>query len=123
MMDWPTTFQEAFCRTFKCQPADYEKRALRRLLYRRARLLGPVVWALTPRLRRLDIEVVQAIGLSRNWGQLRADLGTYSSNSRMSRSFLRNRLKLRISGRRALKLAERLFGPEPRVKADPRPTW
>jgi hypothetical protein len=59
---------------------------------------------------------VEQIGLSRSWEDLRRELRGFAADCWLSGGWLRNRLRIRISGRRALRLAQRLFGPQPEPK-------
>lgn len=112
MSDWPKTFKEAFCERYRCSQDEYLRRAFRKCLYRRAVPFAPIIMALSPAFFQVDMDVIERIGSARNWRELHAELKAYSINSRLRTRPLRSQFRLRVSGNRICKLAERLFGPQ-----------
>jgi hypothetical protein len=98
-----------FCERFRCPPAKYEKRALRKCLYLHARIIAPVLRWLNPRWFERDLVFIDYFGKARNWREVAAEVAALRYQDATKPRFSRNTLRLRISGRKANKLAAKLF--------------
>lgn len=110
------------CERFGCPPDQYEGRAFRRCLYWHVRLLAPVLRRLSPGLVAKDIKFIQELGLTGDWRAARAEILTFQEENQAKGSIWRNGLRLRVSGRKATDLAQRLFAEERRKNAHPSPS-
>ena len=102
-------FQALFCQQFDCSPSEYEKLALREFLYPHARLLVPVIRTLRPSLLEEDLKFIRYLGEAEDFQEAEDNVATFRDANRGTRSFLRKRWKLRVSGRKAGKVARQLF--------------
>jgi len=102
-------FQVLFCQKFKCALSDYEKRVFRQLLFRRAKLLAPVICKLRRELFAADFKFIRALGEASDLREAKAAAGDFQSMNIARKSFLRMTLKLRVSGAKATTLAQQLF--------------
>jgi len=108
-----------FCERFDFPPAEYEERAFKRCLYWHARLVTPVVRRLSPRFFADDLRFIQELGLTSDWRAARSEVLAFQDENRATGGLWRNRLRLRVSGRKAADLAQRLFSEERRKSTPP----
>jgi len=104
-----TTFQSLCCEYFKCAPDQYEQRALRRFLYPHARLLVPLLRFLTPDLFSPDLKFIRRIGGASDLRDATNDVVDFNHLNSNGSGFWRTGLRLRVSGRKAGRLARLLF--------------
>jgi hypothetical protein len=100
-------FQLLFCERFGCPASEYQERAFRECLYWHAKPLAPVLRKLNPDFFREDFEFIRYLGQTNGGREARANAADFHEGTK--RSFLRNTLKLRVSGRKATRLAQKLF--------------
>jgi hypothetical protein len=105
-------FQVLFCRRFNCSLSEYEERAFRKCLYRHARLLAPVLRKLKPDLFAEDFKFIRYLGASTGLSKAGLDLLDFRHVNLDKRSFWRIGLRIRLSSRKASRLAEELFAQE-----------
>jgi uncharacterized protein YjbI with pentapeptide repeats len=98
-----------FCRQFNCPPSDYEERAFRELLFRHARLVAPVVRKLRPNLFAEDFKFIRYLGEAPDFREAKAHAADFQDANLARKSFWRTTLKIRVSGGKAIKLAQQLF--------------
>jgi hypothetical protein len=98
-----------FCERFKCKPADFERRALRKCLYFHAMMFAPLVRWLNPACFERDLVFIDYFGKAKNGPEVTAEVTALHYLDRTEPRFARNTLRLRISGRKAAKLAAKLF--------------
>ena len=110
MPKWSKSFREAFCECFRCAPERFIPVALRKVLPWRVRVVRPFFTLLYPDYFRLDFELVEMLGGARDWSEVNAALGAFSSNNHLRGGFYRNTLKIRASGRRVSRLVTRVLG-------------
>jgi hypothetical protein len=119
---WPASFQETFCKHFGCPPEQFTRRAFRRCLYWRARLLAPVIGLLRPSFFTPDLDFIARVGQARSWAEFSGELQDFSHTNRHGRGGTRGSLRLRVSGRNARRLAAELFPPRrPPEPGPPKP--
>ena len=98
-----------FCERFNCPPAAYEKRALRKCLYFHARIFAPLLSWLIPACFERDVIFIDYFGKAKDWQEVTAEVSDLHYQERTEPRFLRNVLRIRISIRKANKLAARLL--------------
>ena len=104
------SFQSLFCERFNCPPSQYEEQAVRECLYRHARLLAPVLLRLRPDFFAEDAKFLRYLGQATSLNEAQADVADFKEHDCARSSFWRNQLKIRVSGRKATKLAYDLLG-------------
>ena len=102
-------FQVLFCQRFKCPASEYEARAFRQCLYWHARLLAPVVRMLKPDFFAADFKFIRYLGEVTDLQEATVDLLNFRDMTLSKRGFWRTDLKIRVSGRKASRLARELF--------------
>jgi hypothetical protein len=102
-------FKSLFCEFFQCPPADYEEQVFRKCLYFHARLAAPLIRTLSPAFFEEDFKLIQYLSAATNWRELNAEMVSFQDKNRYEGKFLRKTLKIRVSGRKAAALAQRLF--------------
>ncbi|HWW02905.1 MAG TPA: hypothetical protein VNZ64_24610 [Candidatus Acidoferrum sp.] len=105
-------FQELFCQRFNCSPSEYEERAFRVCLYWHARWLAPVLRKLKPDLFAEDFKFIRYLGASTGLSKAGLDLLDFRHVNLGKRSFWRISLRIRLSSRKASRLAQQLFAQE-----------
>ncbi len=112
MSQWPTNFKSAFCRAFGCRPEDYEPAVFRRALFRHAL---PFAWWLRwrdPEFFREDLDFIHEVGGLTDPDLFRQEVNYFYGRNLRDRGWLRTLLRIRVSGKRLMRLRRRLF-PEP----------
>lgn len=102
-------FQALFCEQFGCLPSEYEERAFRHCLYAHARFLAPSLRGLNPDFFSQDFAFIRYLGEATGMREARAQAADFQDANRAKPSFLRTGLRIRVSGRKAGRLAQRLF--------------
>ena len=102
-------FQTLFCERFKCTPSQYEQRALRGFLYLHARLFAPLLRAIKPDFFAPDLKFIQRLGMAGDMREANSDLLDFRDVNIGNSSFWRAGLKLRVSSRKAGRVARELF--------------
>src|SRR5580658_444359 len=102
-------FKSLFCEKFGCSPEDYEERAFRKFLYWHARPLAPVVRAIKPNYFLEDFQFIRYLGDAVDVRQARVDAQDYKDSERHHWRLLHTGLKIRVSHRKARRLAFQLL--------------
>ncbi len=105
-------FQTLFCQRFGCPPEDYEERAFRKCLYWHAKVLAPLLRLLKPHIFDEDFKFIRYLGSSSGLREVDVDLLNYRDANLGKPSFWRTSLKIRVSGRKASRLARELFAKQ-----------
>src|SRR5258708_33532548 len=111
-------FRFLFCERFNCFPSEYAERAFRECSYWHARLLAPVLLQVKPKFFAEDFKFIRYLGEATDVREANANAADFQ-DANFARSWSwRRRLKLRVSGRKATRLAYGLFSAarEPRVQ-------
>ncbi len=98
-----------FCERFRCSSAEYEERMFRKCLYWHAKLLAPVLRRISPNFFARDFQFISYLGASTGLQEIVVDLLNFRDANLGRRSFWRTSLKLRVSGRKAGRLAQELM--------------
>jgi hypothetical protein len=102
-------FKSLFCQKFKCPPEDYEERVFRKSLYWHARLLAPVMRAIQPAFFVEDFNFIRYLGDALDARQAKVDVLDFKDTDRKNWRLLHTGFRLRVSHRKARRLAFRLF--------------
>ena len=101
--------QALFCQRFGCPPSEYEERAFKRCLYWHARLLAPLVRLVAPDFFAEDFKFMHYLGAAIDLKDAKVDALNFQAANRGNPTFWRTGCKLRVSGRKASRLARTLF--------------
>jgi hypothetical protein len=102
-------FKTLFCERFACPLEEYEERAFRKCLYWHARFLAPMMRMIDPKFFREDFKFICHLGQSVSVTDASIDVAEYGDLNRGRPKFLRTGFKIRVSGRRAMSVAEQLL--------------
>jgi hypothetical protein len=109
-----STFKALFCRRYGCQPSDYEEFAFKYCLYGHARFIAPVIHLMSPNFFEQDFKFIGFLGASTSVKDVTETASDFHDKSNHVKGFWSRSLKLRVSGRKAIKLAHALFSePDP----------
>jgi hypothetical protein len=103
-------FKSRFCEKFKCSPEEYEEQAFRNFLYWHARFLAPVIRTVKPNFFLEDFNFIRYLGDALDVRQARVDVLDFKDSDRKQWRLLHSGLRLRVSHRKARRLAFQLFG-------------
>jgi hypothetical protein len=103
------SFKSLFCEKFRCSPEEYEERAFREFLYWHASLLAPVIRKLSPDFFVDDFNFIRYLGEALDARQAKVDVLDFRDISRKHGGLLHSGLKLRVSYRKARRLAFELL--------------
>ena len=104
------TFKELFCETFQCPPEKYEARALRRLLHDHAKFLLLLPRRTSSSVFRDDFKLLRDLGEAVDFREVAAMMDEFRLSTVLHRNLLRRTLKIRLSGRKIIRLAGEFFG-------------
>jgi hypothetical protein len=98
-----------FCQRFGCPPVEFEKHALQKCLYPQARIVAPLLRLLNPRCLERDRAFINHLGSAKTWDEVTAQISALHYQDGVEPRFARSTLGLRVSGRKATRLAASLF--------------
>jgi hypothetical protein len=101
---WPKDFREEFCQHEKCPPVAFERRVFWRCLHRRSLPLAALVYTLYPAFFEPDLRAIQQLAVTRSFEEFAREVDSLRSDNQRHGGFLRRKLRLRISGRRLMRL-------------------
>lgn len=101
--------QSLFCERFACSEEEYEERAFKQCLFWHARLLAPALRLLLPHAFEYDLKFIRFLGAATDWQEAKTDVNNFHVLNDGKPSFWRETLRLRVSGRKASRLAHGLF--------------
>lgn len=102
-------FKALFCERFDCPPEKYEAWAFRRCLYFHARFLARLIRKLNPAFFAEDWSLLQYLGAAASSREANAEIRAFQDANRQKPNWLRTGLQIRISGRKAARLARQVF--------------
>ncbi len=105
-------FKDLFCQQRRCPESEYTERAFQECLYGHARFLAPLLRRRSPKLFAPDLRFIEHLGHARGMREAKADMQDFDDVNRGPTSFLRRTLKLRVSGRKAMRMAGHIFHEE-----------
>jgi len=109
MAQQPQQLKALFCKRFNCSPEGYAELAFRKCLYGHAKPLVGILRAWNAGFFFEDIKFIEALGVAVDPKEVRADAANFRDVNRHSGGFLRTTWRLRVSGRKAMRMARELF--------------
>lgn len=103
------SFQKLFCVHFGVPDSEFADELLRRCLPLHARILLALVRRLNPTAFALDLEIVRHFGVVTSLQEALREANTLRYAYRNSSRTLRYGLRVRVSGRRLMALAQQLY--------------
>ena len=98
------TFKEAYCRHFHCAPGNFNRRVLWQCFYRHSLPLAPLLRLLEAPSMMRAMRAVDLIGEARTQKEVNAVVDRYYDFIEHSGGFWVRLLRVRLSGRRVLRL-------------------
>jgi hypothetical protein len=113
ILDSPSTrdLRSLFCEHYSCPLSEFEKRAFRKCLYLHARMIAPLLRWLKSDCFEPDLLFAHYFGNAKDRQEATAEVAALRYQDHLQPRFARSALRLRISGRKASKLAVKLFPP------------
>lgn len=105
------TFKALFCEQYQCPETDYEAQAFAKCLRWQGRVFSPLVRKMRPDHFAIDEKFIRNLGAVTGLREAHREVQDYGDAIRARQNFLRTGLKVRVSGSKALTLADRLFRP------------
>jgi hypothetical protein len=102
-------FKSLFCQHFNCPVSSYEDRAFTELLYRHARPVAPCIRKFRPGFFLEDFKFIRYLADATDLREARAAAADFQDANAAKSNFWRTRLRLRVSGLKASRLAGLLF--------------
>ncbi len=109
MPDGARSFCQAYCQRNRCDPRRFRRRIFWRCLYPHALVLAPVIWLLEPGFFGPDLGLIDEVGEATSSEEVAGDIDGFVDTCQLSGGFLRQRLRIRISGQKLLQLAASCF--------------
>ena len=113
-------FREAVCRKFGCAPEAYAEAVFSHCLYPHAAGSAKLIRWLKPDCFAADFELIHQIATVTVMRQVRAEVENHRYHY-PSATLLRRFLRIRLSGRRVIQLADEAFAPLPTAATSPPP--
>jgi hypothetical protein len=101
--------QVLFCERFHCRTAEFDERAFRKCLYWHARVLAPLLRWLRPGFFDKDLKFIRYLGAATDWDEAKVDINNFCLVNNGKPAWGRRDFRLRVSGRKARRLARQLF--------------
>jgi hypothetical protein len=108
----PRQLKLLFCEQFGCPAAEYVNRAFHYCLYSHAKPVAPLLLKVNPAFFTEDFKFIADLGHATGMQEAKADSLNFSDANGGPGNFWRRSLKLRVSGRKAMRLAHDLFSQE-----------
>lgn len=102
-------FQSLFCEQTGCSRSDYEDRMFGKCLYWHAKPIASVLRHLRPDVFDADLHFIRFLGEATDLREANASALDFQDANLARPNFLRRRLKIRVSGRSALRVAYAVF--------------
>jgi len=107
---WPATFRERFCEYYKCGPEEFEQNVFWRTLHRHAYFLARWWHRRDPLIFKEDYDFIHEIGGVRDPLIFKSELNRYHGRNVRERGWIRGTLHVRVSGKRVIRLKNKIFG-------------
>ena len=105
----PATLRELYCGFHGCRPDEFERNLFRRAMRTPWGWLTPLLLRLWSLSFRRDFRELTAAGHALSPGELTSLANEFRDNPREARTFLRDTFGVRVSGRKLLAEAERVW--------------
>jgi hypothetical protein len=107
-------FRAVFCREFRCQPAKFQDKVFWMTVFPHAKPVALFLRLVYPSFFDIERDFIGDVGQTEHASMFRDEIDIYHGNNLRTRSVLRNKLMIRISGTRMKRLGERIYGEVPR---------
>jgi hypothetical protein len=104
------TFRQAFCAHIKCSDDVFEDKLFWRCLPPLIRPLAVLIELLNPAFFMAEFEVIRAVGEAKVLEDIVAEANKLHDTQHLRVGFLRGTLKVRVSGRRMVKIGTSVWG-------------
>jgi hypothetical protein len=101
---WPTTFEEAFCKAYRCKPERYATKLFWKALYLHAWLLVPFIYFFNREYFKEDFVVIEEVAKCRNSELFNTDVTYFHGRNVRDSRALRRIFCFRISGMRLIRI-------------------
>jgi hypothetical protein len=105
------TFRALFCQKSVYPPEKFKSKLFWRSLYPMAAPLAVLIVFFNPRFFELDYTLIDEVGEMKDMADLQPAIDTYLDCCWLSRSYLHDRLRIRISTRRLRALVQEIRQP------------
>ena len=102
-------FLTTFCRRFNCPVESFERKVFWRCLYPQAFPVAWLILLLRSEYFANDLQTIRQLGIVRTREEMHAELDALAYLNRQQGGTLRNSCKVRVSGRRLLRLYDEVF--------------
>jgi hypothetical protein len=107
---WQVTFRERFCEQFKCDPSQFEEAVFWRCLNRpHAWFFARLIFPKKPQVFKEDLEFIHELGGIRDPLTFKNEVNRYHGRNVREKGWTRGTFGIRVSGKRVMKLKNRLF--------------
>jgi hypothetical protein len=96
-------FAAKFCKKYRCQPEEYEKKVLLRCLYALSQPLGRLIWLCNRDFFLEDLDLINELRDIDSFARVR-DIVAFHSIQPRNKSILRRWFKIRVSKSKLLQL-------------------
>jgi hypothetical protein len=111
-------FRTLFCHHFSCLLGEYEERALLELLYPHARRWQGLFALRYPGFFAADLEFIASLGPAKSFQEIMNSANEFCQVNEATRLNWRTVLRIRVSARRTVAMAEHLFKCAPVGKVE-----
>lgn len=101
-------FRNAFCERFNCRRPEFEGKVFWRCLYPHAVPIAKLIMLVDSDYFQEDFEAIRHLGNASTVADVLAEVNSLHDNYRAHSKFFREVLRIRISGKRLLRLAQKL---------------
>ena len=105
-------FRELFCEHFQCPPEAYDQKMFWLCIYRQALPFAHVIKILSPHFFDKDLAVIRQLGITTSQKEFHDEAEDYFYNVHSYGNVLQRSWRIRISGKRLIRLAK-LFAANP----------
>jgi hypothetical protein len=107
---WRSTFRERFCEYYKCAPADFAERVFWKAMHRHAYFAAWYWFRKDPAIFKEDIDFIHELGGVRDPLIFKSELNRFHGRNVREKGWLRGTFGVRVSGKRIIRLKNRIFG-------------
>lgn len=105
------SFRQLYCEFSGHPPEEFEKRVLLSCLFWHAGIVGRVFWLIDRRYFQEDVDLLGFLAVTQDYEEFKREVANHRFEN-PPKGILRNLFRIRLSGRRLLKLAAELFPEE-----------
>ena len=108
--NWRSTFRERFCEYYKCAAADFEERVFWKTMHRHAYLAARWYFRKDRSIFKEDLDFIHELGGVRDPLIFKTELNRFHGRNVREKGWLRGTFGVRVSGKRIIRLKNRIFG-------------